>query len=140
MIETSGAPAAVPQTRPSVRYVHHVSLRVNDLRQALDFYGRLLGCTEVPRPDFSFPGAWLQADDVQVHLMEVPANATTGFPPSHTNPCANHVAFHVDDLVAFGAFLTSNGFATRPGFDPAVTQVFVQDPSGNVIEFTSAHR
>jgi catechol 2,3-dioxygenase-like lactoylglutathione lyase family enzyme len=48
--------------------VHHVSINVDDVDKALDFYVGTLGLVPRPdRPDFGFPGAWLNAGDQQVH-------------------------------------------------------------------------
>jgi glyoxylase I family protein len=121
-----------------VRYLHHVSFRVDDLGAALDFYERILGFTKQPRP-LAFPGAWLQAGDVQVHLIEVPADASTGIPPTRVNSKANHVAFSVPDLQAFRSYLEREGLAVT-GSSSNLPQFFVADPSGNVIEFTELGR
>lgn len=126
-----------PPGDPQVRAVHHVSFRVDELESALDFYERILGCERRPRPDLGFRGAWLQLGDVQIHLLEVPADVTTGYPASEPNLLANHLAFGVPDLPAFGAYLEREGFPTTRG-PTSLAQLVVQDPSGNVIEFTSA--
>ena len=44
-----------------VANIHHVSLNVADNERALEFYRDLLGLAELPRPDFGFPGSWLDA-------------------------------------------------------------------------------
>ena len=51
--------------------IHHVSLNVSDTERSLAFYRDVLGMAELPRPDFSFGGAWLDAGNGrQVHLIE----------------------------------------------------------------------
>jgi hypothetical protein len=47
---------------------------------------------------------------------------------------ANHVAFRVDDADAFRRQVEDRGVATMT-VPEAVDQFWVQDPSGNVIEF-----
>jgi len=124
-------------SRTHVGTVHHVSFRVDDLDQALRFYQEVLGCRRLDRPD-GLPGgrgAWLQAGMTQVHLTEVPVDKSTGSPPSRINPVACHVAFHTDDLDAAEASLLERGFVVYRG-EFGVKQIFVQDPSGNIIEFT----
>lgn len=121
-----------------VRYLHHVSFRVDDLDAALDFYQRILGFTTQPRP-LAFPGAWLQAGDVQVHLVEVSADASTGIPPTRVSGKANHVAFSVPDLRAFRSYLEAEGLAVTES-SSNLPQFFVADPSGNIIEFTGQAR
>ena len=51
--------------------IHHVSLNVADTERSLDFYCGVLGMAKLPRPDFSFGGAWLDAGNGhQIHLIE----------------------------------------------------------------------
>jgi glyoxylase I family protein len=122
-----------------IRYLHHVSFRIDDLEAALDFYERILGFSALDRPDLGFRGAWLQAGDVQVHLLELAADETTGIPPTLVTGKANHVAFSVRDLDAYRAFLQEQGVGiTGPAAE--LPQFFVKDPSGNVIEFTELNR
>lgn len=124
-------------TRTHVGSVHHVSFRVDDLDEALHFYEDVLGCRRLNRPD-GLPGArgaWLQAGSTQVHLTEVPIDGSTGAPPSRINPVASHVAFHTDNIGAAEASLRERGFNVYRG-QFGVEQIFVQDPSGNIIEFS----
>ena len=118
--------------------VHHVSFRVTDLDVALDFYEGVLGCRRLQRPDDKMPvaGAWLEAGATQVHLVVAPATELTGYPPTGLAGSANHVAFHVDDLDAAQAAFEKRGFAVRRG--TILPQFFVQDPDGNLIEFTAS--
>lgn len=106
--------------------VHHVAIGVKDVPEAIEFYG-LLGLVPLPRPDFGFPGAWLQAGSQQVHLLE-----TATVPPG----AENHYAFQVHDLDEIVAHLSAHGVKARisgrvPG---AGKQAFIKDPSGNVVE------
>ena len=117
----------MPQTggmRPAG--LHHVSINVNDVPAARDFYVRVLGLTERPdRPDFSFDGAWLDAGDQQVHLIEADV------PP----PLGQHFALAVTNLDAAVADLRALGV---PVTDPVPVglgrQAFVSDPAGNRVE------
>jgi len=115
------------------RRVSHVSFAVRDLARALAFYRDLLGLEPIPRPDFGFPGAWLAAGDVQVHLIEVPAGTDVGSPTPTLTPIANHTAFVVTDHAATLARLRTHGLEIVDG--GAMGQSWVQDPDGNVIEF-----
>ena len=119
-----------------VRGVHHVSFTVDDLDEALAFYCDLLGCRPIQRPALGFSGAWLLAGATEVHLLAVDRTPDMGTPPTNANPGANHVAFQVPDLDAAVETLTAAGLEIRWG--TTLPQVFVQDPSGNVIEFTAA--
>ena len=119
--------------------LHHVSFRVDDVGAAVDFYVGLLGCEPIERPDLGVPGAWLQLDDIQVHLIECPTGPSTGVPPNAPNPMACHVALHVDDIESMLARLAQAGLEPVRGH-PDLPQWFVQDPSGNVLELTALDR
>jgi len=106
--------------------LHHVSINVSDVPAALDFYTRLLGLAErTDRPDFSFDGAWLDAGDQQVHLIEADV------PPS----LGQHFSLAVTDLDAAVAELRGRGVAvTEPVTVGRGRQAFLTDPAGNRIE------
>jgi glyoxylase I family protein len=110
--------------------IHHVSLNVSDTSRALTFYRDVLGLAVLPRPDFSFGGAWLDAGSGrQVHLIEAAVPADLG----------QHVAFRVSDLDAVIARLRAAGVTVadaKPVGDTAIRQTFVTDPDGNRVEFT----
>jgi catechol 2,3-dioxygenase-like lactoylglutathione lyase family enzyme len=106
--------------------VHHVSINVADVDRALSFYTDVLGLTQrSDRPDFGFGGAWLDAGDQQVHLIEAPVPPNLG----------QHFAVLVDDLGEVVAELRAQGLTVS---DPTPVgrshQAFVNDPDGNVVE------
>ena len=71
--------------------VHHVSINVDDVPTAIGFYTEVLGLgMRDDRPDFGFGGAWLNAGDQQVHLIEAPVPSNQG----------QHFALAVDDLAS----------------------------------------
>lgn len=107
--------------------VHHVSLNVADADEAGAFYEDVLGLIRIERPDFGFPGVWLDAGGVQIHLLEV---------PDHQAPAGQHFAFRVDDVDAIVARLAERGVDASPpsSFPGAGRQSFFTDPSGNLIE------
>jgi len=106
--------------------LHHVSINVNDVPAARDFYTAVLGLTErTDRPDFSFGGAWLDAGSQQVHLIEADV------PPS----LGQHFALAVADLDAAVAELRGRGVrVTDPVPVGTGRQAFLEDPAGNRIE------
>lgn len=111
---------------PSLSGVHHVALCVQDVPTAVRFYAEVLGCDERDdRPDFGFPGAWLNAGPQQIHLMAFGD-------PQRT---MSHFALQVDDVEAWCAHLD----ALEVPYDRSATpgaglQVFFHDPAGNQIE------
>ena len=114
--------------------VHHVSFRVDDLDESLRFYEGILGLAQIPRPDLSMKGVWLSAGATQVHLIEASASEDLGYAPRTLIGLANHVAFRVASLDDTERGLRAHGCSVLRGTE--VPQLMVQDPSGNVIEFT----
>jgi len=110
--------------------VHHVSINVADVDEALRFYVDVLGlAVRDDRPDFGFPGAWLDAGGQQVHLIQADP------PPGR----GQHFALLVDDLGAVVAELRQRGVEVG---DPSPVgtslQTFVTDPAGNLVELHQA--
>ena len=106
--------------------LHHVSLNVDDVDAALDFYTGVLGlAARTDRPAFPFGGAWLDAGGQQVHLIE-------GRPPA---ALGQHLALLVDDLDATVAELRGRGIeVSDPRPVGTSLQAFLSDPSGNLVE------
>ncbi len=112
------------------RAVHHVSINVDDVDAALDFYTGTLGLKlREDRPDFGFGGAWLDAGGQQVHLIEGPP------PPAR----GQHFALLFDDL---DSVVTELRAAQVEVTDPVPVgrnrQAFLSDPSGNQVELHEA--
>lgn len=106
--------------------VHHVSINVVDVDAAVAFYTDVLGFTRRnDRPDFPFPGAWLDVGDQQLHLIGGDVPAAKG----------QHFAIRVESIEAAVAALRARG-ATVSDPSPVGTgkQAFVSDPSGNLVE------
>ena len=106
--------------------VHHVSINVEDVDEALGFYTGVLGMTpRADRPDFGFPGAWLDAGGQQLHLIAGAAPPAKG----------QHFAIRVDDLAAAVAELRERGVSVSDAMAVGSSlQAFLSDPSGNQIE------
>jgi catechol 2,3-dioxygenase-like lactoylglutathione lyase family enzyme len=106
--------------------VHHVSVNVDDVDAALAFYtGRLGLVLRTDRPDFEFPGAWLDAGGQQVHLIG-------GEPPTQTG---QHFALQVEDLDAAITELRDEGIKVSDAMAVGTSrQAFLKDPAGNRIE------
>lgn len=117
----------------SIQSVNHISHVCNDVEASVAFYRDVLGFQQICRPNFSFPGAWLHAYGVQIHLIGTrPDAAELGEISSR----ADHVAFHVDDIEAAERSLNDRGIPFQKNFvaDTGVTQIFFHDPDGNHIE------
>jgi glyoxylase I family protein len=115
--------------------VHHVSFRIQELEPALHFYRDILGLEPIKRPNFGIPGAWLQAGTgTQVHLIVAPQEDLPE--PGKITPIDNHTAFAIEDYETTRDHLRANGLEVLET-NPKQGQMWVSDPSGNVIEFTT---
>jgi len=121
------------------RSLHHASFTVGDLAAARRFYGDILGLSEIARPDLGVPGAWYQCGHAQIHLIVAPAGVATGTPPPSLTPVALHTALAIEDYDDALARLKMHGLDVLET-SPSVGQMWIQDPSGNVIELIAAPR
>jgi glyoxylase I family protein len=110
----------------AVRSLHHVSINVDDVAAALRFYVDGLGLrVRSDRPGFNFDGAWLDAGDRQVHLIEAEVPENLG----------QHLALLVDDLDDIVGTLRRQGYdVSEPVSVGEDRQAFVSDPCGNGVE------
>lgn len=108
--------------------IHHVSINVKNVDDAVGFYVDVLCMEKLPRPDLGFPGAWLRSGVQEVHLLGIESTA----PPKE-----QHFAFEVKDLAAVTAAVRDAGFRCSEAREiPNVCiQAFTHDPSGNMVEF-----
>ena len=111
--------------------VHHVSLTVSDVSEAVRFYTDVLGLTvRSDRPALGIDGAWLNLGDQQVHLIG-------GEPPTDRG---QHFAVLVDDLASTADELRGRGVTvSKPKPIGTSLQSFLHDPSGNLIELHQAN-
>jgi glyoxylase I family protein len=106
--------------------IHHVSLNVADVDEAVAFYTEILGGTvRDDRPDFGIAGAWINMGTQQVHLIEAPVPRNLG----------QHFAIRVGDLDAVVEELRGKGLKVGDLVTVGLNrQTFVDDPAGNVVE------
>lgn len=111
----------------------HTAILVADLERAKQFYGGVLGLTEVAR-SLQFPGAWYQLGDYQIHLM-VQAKYQHQISATQKWGRNAHIALSVDDVTEAEAELTAAGYAIRQS-SSGRKALFVRDPDGNVLELS----
>lgn len=121
----------------SVKKLLHTRMRVNDLARSVKFYETALGL-KASRTHTSPRGAQLvflttPNSDEEIELCQMPAGA----PPVQVQPDLMHLAFEVDDLMAFAAGLKEKGFALSDG--PTKTGsgsliAFIDAPEGYEVE------
>ena len=112
----------------------HTSFLVADLDRALEFYHGVLGLELDPdRPDMDYPGAWLQIQAQQIHLLQLPNPDPTDDRPQHGGR-DRHVAFEIRNLDELVTKLETAGITyslSRSGRQA----MFCRDPDGNALEF-----
>jgi catechol 2,3-dioxygenase-like lactoylglutathione lyase family enzyme len=106
--------------------VDHVAVNVDNVALSVSFYTEVLGLSvRADRPDLGIDGAWLDAGNQQVHLLEAP------IPPN----LGQHLSLLVTDMDDAVADIRGHGVAVS---DPTGInddrQAFLVDPSGNAIE------
>lgn len=120
----------------------HVAIKTNDLDKTVRFYHDVLGLTEVARPSFGYPGAWLAVPtpvgEALVHIYAGgPAMGTDGFVASGT-AAIDHVSLTAHGYGGFVERFAEHGLPWREFAVPGTTlwQLFVYDPSGVQLELT----
>jgi len=107
----------------------HIAINVSDVPGGIEFYTEKIGLVQnFTRPDFGFPGAWLDAaNGQQVHLIEAAVPNNVG----------QHFALAFEDIGAAVAELRARGLQVSDPVDVGTTgrkQAFTADPWGNGIE------
>lgn len=113
--------------------LNHVALHVQDVEVSCRFYTQILGLPQIPRPAFTFPGAWFSIGPVQqLHLIG------ERIQPVVAEPRGNHFAVRVRSIKAAEADLQSkNAKFSGPKQRPdGMWQIFIKDPDGHVVELT----
>jgi catechol 2,3-dioxygenase-like lactoylglutathione lyase family enzyme len=115
-------------------HVNHVSVNALDLQTSVDFYVDLLGAEPIPTANFGYPVQWLALGRTQLHLLEGDPEPTR----------RHHFAVAVDDLEpayraaerrdAFDRSTFGNHLVELAG---EVVQLYVRDPTGNLVEVDS---
>jgi glyoxylase I family protein len=116
--------------------LNHVALPTADPARGVRFYREVLGFVEMPRPSFSFRGAWLLKREVAVMIHLVHHES---FQPSDSgaiNSRTNHLAMQVSDYDRAVELLSAHGveYVERVLPDYNYRQVFFHDPDGNTLE------
>jgi lactoylglutathione lyase len=114
-----------------IAQLNHVALHVADVDRSVRFYRDVLQLTPIPRPAFTFPGAWFRLGvDQELHLI----GERTKEVVSHNR--GNHFALLVDDFSAWEQRLTECGasFLPRRTRPDGALQLFIIDPDGHYVE------
>jgi glyoxylase I family protein len=129
-----------------IETLHHIALVVTDVERARRFYADVIGLTEIPRPPFTFDGAWFAVGDRQLHvLVGVDPTFRDGKP---VNTRDGHVAIRVaswreavEHFRALGYTPDAADEMKRTREQPHATagfpQLYVLDPDRNVVEINA---
>lgn len=117
--------------------LHHVSVVVADTRRSLAFYCGVLGLQQASnRPQLGFPGAWIDLNGQQIHLLELPNPDSTSERPEHVGR-DRHMALLVSDLTPYSEALRAADVAVQ--FSRSGRRaLFCRDPDGNGVELIEA--
>jgi catechol 2,3-dioxygenase-like lactoylglutathione lyase family enzyme len=115
----------------TIQELNHVAIHVADVERSCEFYGGVLCLERIPRPAFTFPGAWFRLGvNQELHIIGGRAE------PVASGNRGNHFALRVDELDPWEAHLQKTGaeFRARKQRPDGAWQVFLRDPDGHVIE------
>ena len=116
--------------------INHATFPITDVEKAKEFYGKVLGLKELPRPEIpGVRGAFFACGGGEIHLGEKDSEYMRKNIPINLMP---HVALTVESVEEVKKTLKEAGisyfeFARNP---LGRNQIFVQDPDGNVLEIT----
>ena len=115
--------------------INHVTLIVNNLEKACAFYEKEFGLEALPAFKFDYPAQFYRINEhQQLHLTEW----------EDVFSFRGHVCVQVDDFNAvFYSMKKQNAIDIRPWgkvrkLPDGAMQMFVRDPSGNLVEVSSA--
>jgi catechol 2,3-dioxygenase-like lactoylglutathione lyase family enzyme len=128
---------------PLTKLEHYLVLTA-DIDGTRDFYCRVLGMREGPRPPLGFPGYWLYLGDTPViHIAEwqtyAAHSANRDIPvsaPASGTGALDHIAFNATDYDELLANLDRAGVKAHRNVSNAngLRQVFLLDPNGIKLE------
>jgi len=134
--------ASTTATTTSLQNILHISLKTADVPATVEFYRDVLGMTEVDRPAFDFPGAWLAtpppAGGILIHLYGGESALNDNCVVTTGGRAIDHVAIGGAGFQEMRQKLMAAGKPWRQNIPPGTQlwQLFVRDPNGVLIELT----
>lgn len=109
----------------------HINIETLDLDTSVKFYTQVLGLEVGWRPSFDVPGAWLYVGEQPIVHLVVRDSINEG-----PTGAIHHVALTASDLATTTKRLEDAGIDFKKTVVPdlAVTQLFVTDPNGVMLE------
>ncbi len=124
------------------KHIHHMTLIVNDEEKTRDFFGRILGLTEIKKPNPDMPVIWFGMESNELHCMVNPDKVEDGrsdmsLVGQERGFEGRHVAFTVaETLDEVAAVFESEEINYHRG-TAGLPQIFCEDPSGNFLEINT---
>jgi catechol 2,3-dioxygenase-like lactoylglutathione lyase family enzyme len=119
---------------PKLTKINHVTLIVDQLETAAEFYEQEMGLEVIPAFVFDYPTAFFKInEEEQLHLTEW----------EDAQSFRGHICFMVDDFNPFFRRVKELGIIdTKPWgkvrqLPDGAMQMFIRDPSGNLLEVSS---
>ena len=124
---------------PALQRIHHTAIICSDYRRSKEFYTQVLGLPVVDENYREARGSWKLdlglPDGGQIELFSFPDPPAR---PSRPEACGlRHLAFAVDDVPAWSAYLESRGVFVEPVRIDEYTGArftFFADPDGLPLE------
>lgn len=114
--------------------INHITVLTLDLDESERFYVELFGAERLVSPNFGTPVRWLRIGDAQIHLLQA---GTGGGGIGHFGITVDDLApvyEHARELDALDPVVNGHYFWELPD---GVAQLYVRDPSGNLVEVNS---
>lgn len=118
----------------NVRTLHHINILVDDLDAGVAFYHGMVGLALDDTPDHDFPSQFFRfADGAQIHMNEF----------KEVRPFRAHFCIVVDDFNAVFHRMAGAGLIDIEPWGKVrriasgAMQMFVRDPSDNLVEIAS---
>jgi lactoylglutathione lyase len=111
--------------------LNHVAIHVRDVEKTCEFYANVLRLERMPRPAFTFPGAWFRlGENQELHIIGERTE------PVQSHHRGNHFALRVQGLEPWLDHFAKLGIELRgPVRRPdGATQIFLCDLDGHIIE------
>tara|TARA_B100000686_G_C16766750_1_gene962349 strand:- start:1066 stop:1530 length:465 start_codon:yes stop_codon:yes gene_type:complete len=122
--------------------LHHLAIKCVDVNATVQFYNDVIGSHSVKRPNFDFPGAWLQFGTTMIHLYGGDAAKNSKGGHDSGSAAIDHIALTAYGFDEMQQTLERKKLVWRqfdiPSFN--LWQLFVFDPNGVLVElnFNSA--
>jgi len=116
--------------------LHHLAIKTDDVDTTVEFWNNVIGSHSADRPDFGFPGAWLQFGETMIHLYggETALNKDGGH--DRGSAAIDHVALSARGFDEMRALFDEKKLPWRQ-IDISsfhLWQLFLHDPNGVLVE------